>query len=163
MKLITQVATIIATITCITLCVASCGKEGSKETEKETEEVADPLGTVLMNLTEDSHVSQAGWDSYVTWKAPNDLYGWRCGIVSLGKKKGLGDIKLKELPSDDLFVSDVAVEKGYAYLVKGSTGLYGYIEEQYRYMAIYIVDVIESTYGGIMGAKIKYCRYPFPE
>lgn len=81
-------------------------------------------------------------DDYDEWTYPD------FEIVSLGKVNGLGGIK--NIPKSG-WGNKAAVIPGYGYIVRGMES-----NEYIRHYArIYVVDYMESTTGGVIGAIVK--------
>ena len=74
------------------------------------------------------------------------------GIVCVGKVSGIGSIK--KVPQSG-WSEKCAVQPGYGYVLR-SEGYSKYGYSDYRYVRIYVVDYMEGTSGGIIGATIKY-------
>lgn len=76
-------------------------------------------------------------------------------ICDAGKKKLSA---VKSVPSSG-WVNEISVSPGHTYIFRveryqndNSTGVF-------YYMKVYVVDWIESTSGGIIGAEVKYCEW----
>ena len=139
----------------------SCNKDNANDSVEN-----DPIGTNLMYLSSDpdSAVYPNKWNGGgFIWGAPNNLLTFwanSCvgGFLDLGKKKGIGDINLKELPEADLFVSSIAVQEKHAYLAYMASD---WGNTPRGYVAIYIIESTTNTRNEIIGAKIKWANYPF--
>ena len=85
-------------------------------------------------------------------------YGVNLLICDAGKKK-LGSVR--SVPSAG-WVRELAVIPGHTYVAKINTSNYynlpDFVPVEYYYK-IYVVDWIESSSGGIIGANVKYCEW----
>ena len=87
------------------------------------------------------------------------VYGERCDcdIVCIGNVNGLS--RINSIPNSG-WASKVAVQPGKGYIIrsKNPTGNYGnsYYNQFCKYARVYVVDWIEGTSGGILGATIRY-------
>ena len=75
------------------------------------------------------------------------------GFCDVGRKK-LNSVK--SVPTNG-WAGSVAVTPGHSYVIR-----FGYEDSQYSpltYYKLYVVDYIESTGGGIIGAEVKYCQW----
>jgi hypothetical protein len=104
-----------------------------------------------------------------------EYYDWnsQVSICNLGAMKGLGNITA--IPSSGFTVPmssnySVACEAGHGYVVKIEGKLEGTEAGKIKgksegygltiYVRLYVEEPIVDTFGGIMGAKVKY-QYPF--
>lgn len=80
-------------------------------------------------------------------------------VANVGQVTGLGDVT--EKPSSG-WSNTVAVEVGHGYVVRfKKSGYYSTANLPYVYARVYVVEnLISSTSGGVIGAKIKY-QTPF--
>ena len=86
----------------------------------------------------------------------NNFDAYEGEIVCVGKVSGIGSIK--KVPQSG-WSDKCAVQPGYGYVlrVKGYRWNDNSREySDYRYVRIYVVDYMEGTSGGIIGATIKY-------
>ena len=134
------------------LCIgfASCGGDDDGNGGSSS---GDPEGTVLVNILlgrNDKGIYQIFTFNelknypYIFMHEDNNFHISGGNIVSLGPVSGLSAIK--KLPTNG-WVEVTAVIPGYGYI---------YRTEYDQYVRIYVVDYMESTYGGIMGCTIKY-------
>ena len=130
--------------------IASCGGDDKDEPEVTSN---DPEGTIVMNLVnnDDDICIDDSWPyMYVGMTPQNNIDTWYHSgqIVSVGKVKGLSDIK--KVPESG-WAERCAATPGCGYVIRQADGSGGY-----KYCRVYLVDFITSTSGGIMGATIKY-------
>lgn len=79
-------------------------------------------------------------------------------IVDVGEVAGLGSVTDK--PSSGWFGS-TAVQQGHGYVLRYKASWdYNNAPLPYIYCRVYVEDLITNTYGGIIGAQVKY-QYPF--
>lgn len=74
-----------------------------------------------------------------------------CGITCVGRVNNIG--KIKNIPNSG-WSELVAVQPGNGYVVRGRNAYK--TDSKWHYARIYVVDWIESTDGGIIGALVKY-------
>ena len=161
-----------------------CDKDGNSDNDNGGNNnpnvtIADPEGTITANISADRDIiiyyndKWSYYANFIGWIAPDNFYlkaehltdigdsGFKdkMSICNLGKMNGLGNIKT--IPQNGFTIprqsnSSIACETGHGYVIK--------IENEYNsmceYVRLYVVEPIISTYGGIMGAKVKY-QYPF--
>ena len=146
-----------------------CTKDNPKDPDPV---VPDPVGTITANISESTSISMNTYYGAVKWTKPDNLYLYgnycRVSICNLGKVKGLGNIANKlnnvgSLPQTGWTILaysnyEVACETGHGYVIK-----YSYSDEIVGALALYVVEPIISTSGGIMGAKVKYISHEFKE
>ena len=141
----------------MTFSLASCGGDDEEELVKAITGAAgtadnpqtpnDPEGTITVNIRNKNNggteVSLGGGSLKID-EADNFTCSSSSGkFVSLGKVNGLAAIK--SIPASG-WSEKVAVVPGYGYVMK--IGL--------LYARLYVVDYMESTSGGIIGAIVKY-------
>ena len=138
------------------------GCEGKDEKDAT---VPDPPGTIIANISKNSsdpyvrdYVRINTGDNLitVTWLRPDNIYAGAfhdSEICTVGSVSGLGNITT--IPTLG-YTTDVACEPGYGYVIRARADE----NSEYKYMRLYVVSSIENTYGGIMGATVKY-QYPF--
>lgn len=133
------------------LAMASCGGDGKDEPQSTAN---DPEGTILMYLYHDESVQYAhfvgpGYNvgDWVEVTESNNFSSWNGQIASVGKVKGIADIK--SVPNSG-WAKRTAIVPGNGYVAKAS------YDGKIAYGRFYVVDFITSTDGGIIGAIVKY-------
>ncbi len=161
-----MVATVLLTI--------SCGDDESSEDSgipiitDPNKPISDPVGTITANISENTKIEINNFNStsgYIWWTGPDNFfistyYASKVSICDLGVMSGLGNIT--NIPQEGYTVPQssnktVACETGHGYIVKFEGGS---LSSPLLYVRLYISETIVSTFGGIMGAKVKY-QYPF--
>ena len=133
-----------------------CNKNNDDNGDNGGKTVPDPQGTVLVSMR---NANNGTTGVYPDGYDPSDFFyidggdnfvsgNYRWVFANVGKVNGLGDVKAI---STSGWAQQVAVIPGY-----------GYVGKHYpnNYIRIYVVDYIESTSGGIIGAIVKY-QSPF--
>jgi hypothetical protein len=165
------------------LTAVSCGKDDDPANDPNNA-VPDPIGTITVYITKTNSIEIKNVDGeyigYIGWYTPNNLnfygyysgtyfpiiekYEWRyeVSICDLGAMQGLGNITSIP-PSAGFTTVHVACEAGHGYVIKfqmrsNLTNLY--YDDDITYVRLYVDETTVDTYGGIMGAKVKY-QYPF--
>ena len=138
------------------ICVSftSCGgddNDNNSGTSSQTEG-QDPEGTGIANLklwiyAYDYPTFQFGPNCSIQIDKSNNFYGWKAQIVTVGKVKGISDIK--KLPTTG-WNEKAGVVPDYGYVVNYD-GVY---------VRIYVIDYIRDSDGNIIGATFKY-QYPW--
>lgn len=122
---------------------------GSDDENGESGESNFPEGTVTVNLNNE-------FVNCIRWESPNDLKGYiNTSIVSLGKKRGLNDIDINNIPENG-WSQKIACGPGCAYIVRLYSE-YGTISSFYS--GVYVIENLQNTNGSIVGAKIQYCKF----
>lgn len=154
-------------VAALSLGFTSCGDDDDSDGGKTGGSGSDPSGTITANILNDND----GTDLFINWEdeegysvyiglSINDdnNFGVAFGeIVCVGKVSGIGSIK--KVPQSG-WSGKCAVQPGYGYVLRSRR--YKFISGQgneyddYRYVRIYVVDYMEGTSGGIIGATIKY-------
>jgi hypothetical protein len=153
--------------------MAGCSKDDPSDPDNL---VADPQGTITVNISEDTSFSVDD-RGYIHWNKPDNLcihghykyydaipHGYVASICNLGKMKGLGNVTY--IPQTGFSNpaerdNSTACEAGHGYVVKLEWSPDSdNSENKLVYVRLYVVEPIVSTLGGIMGAKVKY-QYPF--
>ena len=147
--------------------------------------IADPVGTITANISESTginipNIGNIKWIkpdnfslngecyNYEWVSEPNNMggynsywkyYHYNVSICNIGIVAGLGNIT--KIPSSGYTIpkpssSEVAYETGRGYVIKFEGGNL----TTPLYVRLYVVESIISTFGGVMGAKVKY-QYPF--
>lgn len=113
-------------------------------------------GTITVNLENDGYATVAlpdfcedSWNGntgYIGMDSNNNLFIQGGEIASVGSVGSLARVK--------------RVDSGYSYRAAAESG-HGYVGRSNigKYVRIYVVDIRESTKGGIIGARIEY-EYP---
>lgn len=146
---------------CSALIMSSCTKEDDTEilttpdgTPVSTEYVADPPGTVIVNMVYDKEqrffVNNNPYSySYLVLRTDNNFSGsgynggYNCtGINTVGMVTGLGAIT--KIPSGMVWADKVAAIPGYGYIVNFEG----------HYVTFYVADWMEN--GQYSGITIKY-------
>ena len=79
-------------------------------------------------------------------------------ICDVGKKKLSA---IKSIPESG-WAEKISVQPQHAYVIRvgGKVNYYGnYSVYEYAYYKLRVIDYIESTSGGIIGAEVKYCEW----
>lgn len=107
------------------------------------------------------------WDTdlnFIFWTkqgTDNSFADW-CGnipgaggeMVNIGAVKGLGEVNIKPTSG---WTDKTSVEIGHGYVLRfKNTFDYSNSSLEYVYYRVYVEEWIESTTGGILGAKVKY-------
>lgn len=153
-----------------TLLVASCGDDepqapGTPDNPDQPDNptvvdpdkpVADPAGTVTVNIVNNGVTISFEDRLAVGIDAGNNFKcDMGCEIVNIGKVAGVGNIV--EIPSAG-WASHAAVVPGDGYVLRRCYHNYYCV-----YARMYVVEFMESTLGGIMGATVKYqCPFQMP-
>ena len=139
--------------------IVSCGDD---EIEPVTSEIPDPEGTRTLYLSTD--FVNIGNSCNIKWVQPNNIQGEvvytesDVAIVSLGKKKGLGDVNTSYIPEYG-WQKEIACEINNAYIARYHQYWSSYgREERYLYCAFYIVGKELNGYGSY-NYKIKSCPF----
>ena len=155
-------------VAALSLGFTSCGDDDDSDGGKTGGSGSDPSGTITANIRNDND----GTDLYIIW---DDEEGYRVytglsindannfetfgEIVCVGKVSGIGSIK--KVPQSG-WSGTCAVQPGYGYVLRAKGYRWNYNSESmeysddYRYVRVYVVDYMEGTSGGIIGATIKY-------
>lgn len=156
-------------IALVSLCIISCGSDDDNEGGSKEDPISanDPEGTITVNLTNYGRTASSyGFGTgevgnsvgfYVgnLWKyslAMNNSNNFvlaegngKPRIICIGKTNGIAGIK--EMPEEGAgWAQEAAIIPGYGYISKAGLCI----------VRIYVVDYIENTTGGIIGATIKY-------
>ncbi|GHV49775.1 hypothetical protein FACS1894181_09460 [Bacteroidia bacterium] len=117
--------------------------------------VPDPAGTVLVSVRNASNGSTfVNFDGGGFSIGADDNFTGGSQFVTIGAMKGIGNIT--KIPASG-WANKVAVVPGYGYV--GRYNLYNVMPYNYvrvSYFRLYVVDYIESTSGGVIGADVKY-------
>ena len=157
-------------VAALSLGFTSCGDDDDNDGGKTGGSGSDPSGTITANIRNDGHDLYMGWTDEEGYRVEtglriNDANNFEaCGslytsseIVCVGKVSGIGSIK--KVPQSG-WSGTCAVQPGYGYVLRSRR--YKFISGQgneyddYRYVRVYVVDYMEGTSGGIIGATIKY-------
>ncbi len=156
-------------VAALSLSFTSCGDDDDNDGGKTGGSGSDPSGTVTANIRNDGGSLHMDWEDEEGYRvntglsindANNFVAGYiiyaedsyNDGIVCVGKVSGIGSIK--KVPQSG-WSRTCAVQPGYGYVLRSlekKSGQFG----DYRYVRIYVVDYMEGTSGGIIGATIKY-------
>lgn len=158
-------------VAALSLGFTSCGDDDDNDGGKTGGSGSDPSGTItanIRNIRNDDNNLYIKWEdeegySVNTGLKINDAnnfvaeYGDSDGIVCVGKVSGIGSIK--KVPQSG-WSGKCAVQPGYGYVLRSKGYRFNSNTERYdsdyRYVRIYVVDYMEGTSGGIIGATIKY-------
>ena len=145
-----------------------CSKDGNSDSDNENggsnnanTTLPDPEGTIIGNIRNDeSSRNGISWGNlrlnnnpevWIQMNSRNNIVAKNGEICHLGYISGLGNIT--KIPNSG-YAGTVSVDPGCGYVVKiESNG-------KYIYARLYVISFMVSTYGGIIGAKIKY-QCPF--
>ena len=156
-------------VAALSLGFTSCGDDDDSDGGKTGGSGSDPSGTITANIRNDGPELSIYWEdeegfSVSTGLSINDAnnfeaYYYNSEIVCVGKVSGIGSIK--KVPQSG-WSNTCAVQPGYGYVLRAK----GYrwnnnskreeYSDDYRYVRFYVVDYMEGTSGGIIGATIKY-------
>lgn len=150
-------------VAALSLGFTSCGDDDDNDGGKTGGSGSDPSGTVTANIRNDGKYLYMDWTdeegfSVETGLSINDAnnfvadYNSYDGIVCVGKVSGIGSIK--KVPQSG-WSGTCAVQPGYGYVLRAK-GYKFNSNTEYRYVRVYVVDYMEGTSGGIIGATIKY-------
>ena len=164
---------LIALFSIALISMSSCSKDDDEQS------APDPQGTITANISESTRISF--FDEYMNYEIlelylyfPNNfiIYGkeifdhsyskwYYCyiSVCNVGKIRGLGDIK--KIPqtgfsTEKKLDTSIACEVGYGYVFK----IRSEFSNRDFYVRLYVEELLVSTLGGIIGAKVKY-QYPF--
>ena len=156
-------------VAALSLGFTSCGDDDDNDGGKTGGSGSDPSGTITANIRNDGNYLYMDWTDeegyYVkTGLSINDAnnfeaYYYNSGeIVCVGKVSGIGSIK--KVPQSG-WSGTCAVQPGYGYVLRAKGSRFNSNTERseysdYRYVRVYVVDYMEGTSGGIIGATIKY-------
>lgn len=153
-------------VAALSLGFTSCGDDDDNDGGKTGGSGSDPSGTVTANIRNEDNCLYMDWTdeegySVHTGLIMNDANNFaarRGEIVCVGKVSGIGSIK--KVPQSG-WTDECAVQPGYGYVLRSqgerfnsNTERYEYSD--YRYVRVYVVDYMEGTSGGIIGATVKY-------
>ena len=158
-------------VAALSLGFTSCGDDDDSDGGKTGGSGSDPSGTVTANIRNDGNYLYINWKDEEGYRVETGLsindannfvagymiYGedsYNDGIVCVGKVSGIGSIK--KVPQSG-WSRTCAVQPGYGYVLR-SREISNLRDEfgDYRYVRVYVVDYMEGTSGGIIGATIKY-------
>ncbi len=136
------------------LVAVSCGDDDDEGGESGAGNT--PEGTVTVNLEKGgSSIKFKGNYGTLSWEAPNNFYG---PAISVGKKNGLNNIDINNIPENGWDSYRVACEPGHAYIVR-SFNFGANNEYLYYYAGVYVIKNLTNTKGEIIGAKVQYCNF----
>lgn len=124
--------------------------------------VEDPASTVTVNILNDGTSLPLGNEIFISMDAANNLCATGGGneLVNVGKVAGLGNII--NIPTVG-WKRKAVLEVGQGYVVRYSYLDYHTNTVYVTYARIYVVGLLTSELGGIMGAQIKYqCPFQLP-
>ena len=154
-------------VAALSLGFTSCGDDDDSDGGKTGGSGSDPSGTITANIRNDTHDLSIYWKDEEGYSVntglrindANNFYVTYGDIVCVGKVSGIGSIK--KVPQSG-WSNTCAVQPGYGYVLRAK----GYrwnnnskrdeYSDDYRYVRFYVVDYMEGTSGGIIGATIKY-------
>ena len=156
-------------VAALSLGFTSCGDDDDNDGGKTGGSGSDPSGTVTANIRNDGNYLYINWDDEEGYRVQTGLgindannfeadYNGSDGIVCVGKVSGIGSIK--KVPQSG-WSKKCAVQPGYGYVLRAkgyrfNSNTESYEYSDYRYVRFYVVDYMEGTSGGIIGATIKY-------
>lgn len=151
-------------VAALSLGFTSCGDDDDNDGGKTGGSGSDPSGTITANIRNDNYWLYMYWEdeegySVKTGLGINDANNFEAGaIVCVGKVSGIGSIK--KVPQSG-WSDECAVQPGYGYVLRSIGRRWNDNSKRdefsdYRYVRIYVVDYMEGTSGGIIGATIKY-------
>lgn len=154
-------------VAALSLGFTSCGDDDDNDGGKTGGSGSAPSGTITANIRNDGHDLSIYWEDEEGYSVntglrindANNFYVTYGDIVCVGKVSGIGSIK--KVPQSG-WSNTCAVQPGYGYVLRAK----GYrwnnnskrdeYSDDYRYVRVYVVDYMEGTSGGIIGATIKY-------
>ncbi|MDY6298342.1 MAG: DUF5036 family protein [Alloprevotella sp.] len=139
-------------VAALSLGFTSCGDDDDND--------GGSARTVTANIRNDNSSLYMNWEDEEGFSVhtglsindANNFEAYQGEIVCVGKVSGIGSIK--KVPQSG-WSEKCAVQPGYGYVLR-SEGYSKYGYSDYRYVRIYVVDYMEGTSGGIIGATIKY-------
>lgn len=147
-------------LTLLPLAIVSCGSDGKDSKDEPQTTANDPEGTIAMNIVnnDDDNCIDEEWPyMYVGMTPQNNIDTWyhSAEIVSVGKVKGLADIK--NIPSSG-WAERCAATPGCGYVIRQAKADPSDARKTkgYKYCRVYLVDYITGASGNITGATIKY-------
>lgn len=138
-----------------TVCLLhSCGKDevGSDGESVIKGNVPDPDGTISVSMRNGDKGDATFIDNCFYIGQDNNFSPryYNCSFTCVGKVNGLGNIT--GIPEKG-WSDKIAVEPGNGYVINYR----GLVDEPVnKYYSLYVSDYITSTYGGIIGANVKY-------
>ena len=158
-------------VAALSLGFTSCGDDDDNDGGKTGGSGSDPSGTITANIRNGGDYLYMYWTDEEGYRVDTGLringannfetyYNIRTSseIVCVGKVSGIGSIK--KVPQSG-WSAKCAVQPGYGYVLRSkgyrfnsNTERYEYSD--YHYVRVYVVDYMEGTSGGIIGATIKY-------
>ncbi|MBE6321456.1 MAG: hypothetical protein E7073_00315 [Bacteroidales bacterium] len=164
MKKIETLAMMLATALCLSLTSCSDDKDSGRDTNAAVTS-SDPIGTMAANLRNDNgdwveiyNYDNDGYNHiWIDINGSNNLFFRAVSynmnqekttqIVSVGPVKNIAAIKT--VPEAG-WTNAASAQPGCGYIAKRD------FEGTTVYARIYVVEWMENTYGGIIGARIKY-------
>ena len=160
-------------VAALSLGFTSCGDDDDNDGGKTGGSGSAPSGTVTANIRNDGNYLSINWEDEEGYRVQTGLgindannfeanYGTYSDdeIVCVGKVSGIGSIK--KVPQSG-WSKKCAVQPGYGYVLRAKGYRWNYnnsgrgeYSDDYRYVRVYVVDYMEGTSGGIIGATIKY-------
>ncbi|MDR1562033.1 MAG: DUF5036 family protein [Dysgonamonadaceae bacterium] len=144
---------LVATSMCI---IAGCDKD---DPDDPNNAMPDPKGTILISVRNCNngctYIYPDGVNgSYFYIGSDDNFFSYHSSIwkfATIGKMRGLGNVT--KIPTSG-WATKVAVVPGYGYVGRHSD------YNDTTYVRIYVVDYLEGTSGGVIGANVKY-QSPF--
>ena len=139
-------------VAALSLGFTSCGDDDDNDGGKTGGSGSDPSGTITANIRNDGHDLYMGWTDEEGYRVETGLR-----INDANNFEACGSLYTS---SEIVCVGTCAVQPGYGYVLRSRR--YKFISGQgneyddYRYVRVYVVDYMEGTSGGIIGATIKY-------
>jgi hypothetical protein len=140
---------------------AGCDDKDSPDNPSDS--VPDPEGTIIVSVRSSGN---GGTDVmpdncyYSFYIAKDDNFSggyWK--FVTIGAMNGLGNVT--KIPATG-WDPNVAVIPGWGYVAASYMGnSYSALTSKVTFVRIYVLDYIENTSGGVIGADVKY-QSPFP-
>lgn len=160
-------------VAALSLGFTSCGDDDDNDGGKTGGSGSDPSGTVTANIRNDDHALSIYWEDEEGYRVStglsiNDANNFEAGdyfsgesyiydgIVCVGKVSGI--VSIKKVPQSG-WSRKCAVQPGYGYVLRSKRYRWNDDSKEYsdyQYVRVYVVDYMEGTSGGIIGATIKY-------